>query len=88
MPKVSNSPRYDVAIVGAGPAGFAAAMRAHDLGKKVLLVEKGRLGGAGLHAGALSSKTMWHLSNDFALAARTDRGFVAEGLICGMPASL
>lgn len=80
MPKVTSPTRYDVAILGAGPAGFAAAMRAHDLGKKVLLVEKGRLGGAGLHAGALSSKTMWHLSNDFALAARTDRGFVAEGL--------
>ncbi len=70
--------RYDVCVIGAGPGGFAAAMRAHDLGKRVLLVEKDRIGGAGLHAGALSSKTMWHLSNDYALACRTDRGFRAR----------
>ena len=54
---------YDVCILGAGPAGYAAAMRAHDLGKRVLLVERGRVGGSGIHAGALSSKTMWHLSS-------------------------
>jgi dihydrolipoamide dehydrogenase len=71
---------YDLCILGAGPAGYAAAMRAHDLGKRVALVERDRVGGAGIHAGALSSKTMWHLSNDFALASRTDRGFRATGL--------
>ena len=53
-------------------------MRALDLGKRVLLVERDRIGGAGLHAGALSSKTMWHLSNDYAVARRTDRGYVAH----------
>lgn len=70
---------YDVCVLGGGPAGYAAAMRAHDLGKRVALVERGRIGGAGIHAGALSSKTMWHLSNDFAVASRTDRGYRAEG---------
>ena len=53
-------------------------MRALDLGKRVLLVERDRIGGAGLHAGALSSKTMWHLSNDYAVACQTDRGYVAK----------
>lgn len=71
---------YDLCVLGAGPAGFAAAMRAHDLGKRVALVEPGRVGGAGIHAGALSSKTMWHLSNDFAIARRSDRGYRAEAL--------
>ncbi len=71
---------FDLCILGAGPAGYAAAMRAHDLGKRVALVEKGRVGGVGIHAGALSSKTMWHLSNDYARAARTDRGYRAAGL--------
>ena len=70
--------RYDLAILGAGPAGYAAAMRAHDLGKRVLLVEKGRVGGTGIHTGALSSKTMWHLSNDYALVCRNDRGYCAK----------
>jgi dihydrolipoamide dehydrogenase len=54
-------------------------MRAHDLGKRVIIVERGQCGGAGIHAGALSSKTMWHLSNDYAVAARTDRGYRAPG---------
>jgi dihydrolipoamide dehydrogenase len=70
---------FDLCVLGAGPAGFAAAMRAHDLGKKVVLVEKGLVGGAGIHCGALSSKTMWHLSNDYALALREDRGYRAPG---------
>jgi dihydrolipoamide dehydrogenase len=72
--------RYDLCILGAGPAGYAAAMRAHDLGKQVLLIERDRVGGAGIHAGALSSKTMWHLSNDYALACRRDRGFSSTGI--------
>lgn len=80
MASAPDKARYDLCVLGAGPAGFAAAMRAHDLGKRVLVVEKGKLGGAGLHAGALSSKTMWHLSNDYALACRKDRGFTADNV--------
>ena len=76
----TNAPKpWDLCVVGAG-CGFAAAMRAHDLGKRVLILEKDRVGGAGIHCGALSSKTMWHLSNDYATAARTDRGFKATAL--------
>jgi dihydrolipoamide dehydrogenase len=75
-----ESLNFDLCILGAGPAGYAAAMRAHDLGKRVALVEAERIGGAGLHCGALSSKTMWHLSNDYALASRLDRGFHATDL--------
>ncbi|MCI5058045.1 MAG: FAD-dependent oxidoreductase, partial [Flavobacteriales bacterium] len=54
--------QFDVCIIGGGPAGYAAAMRAIDFGKKVALIEKGKLGGAGIYDGALSSKTMWELS--------------------------
>lgn len=81
--------RYDLCILGAGPAGFAAAMRAHDLGKTVLLVERDRPGGAGIHHGALSSKTLWEIAKDYATACRTDRGFRAEQIrlsyseVCG-----
>lgn len=56
---------YDVVVIGAGPSGFAAAMRAVDFGKNVLLIERGKLGGAGVHDGALSSKTMWERSRDY-----------------------
>lgn len=54
--------KYDICIIGGGPAGYAAAMRAVDFGKKVLLIEKDKVGGAGIYDGALSSKTMWELS--------------------------
>jgi dihydrolipoamide dehydrogenase len=62
-------------VIGGGPAGVAAAMRAVDLCKRVVLVDGGPLGGAGIFDGALSSKTFWHLAMDFARAARSDRGY-------------
>lgn len=60
--------KYDVCVIGGGPSGYAAAMRAMDYNKKTLLIEKDRLGGAGLYNGALSSKTFWELSKDIASA--------------------
>lgn len=54
--------RYDLCVLGGGPAGYAAAMRAIDFGKKVILIEKSKVGGAGVYNGALSSKTWWELS--------------------------
>jgi dihydrolipoamide dehydrogenase len=56
--------RYDVCVIGGGPAGYAAAMRALDLKKRVILIEKNKVGGTGLYNGALSSKTFWELSKD------------------------
>ena len=50
---------FDLIVIGSGPAGYAGAMRAVDFGKKVLLIEKNRIGGAGVYKGVLSSKTMW-----------------------------
>lgn len=70
----------DLCVLGAGPAGFAGAMRAHDLGKRVALVERGMVGGTGLRAGVLASKTMWHLANDFATTSRRDRGYVVSSV--------
>src|SRR5688572_16007893 len=56
--------KYDLVVIGAGPSGYAAAMRALDFKKKVLLIEKTRVGGAGVTNGALSSKTWWELSRE------------------------
>ena len=74
-------PDYDVCVIGAGPAGFAAAMRAWDFGKRVCIVEKGPIGGVGVHNGALSSKTLWELSRDYRNAIRRDRGFDASQVV-------
>jgi dihydrolipoamide dehydrogenase len=50
---------YDLIVIGGGPSGYAGAMRAIDFGKKVLLVEKTRIGGSGIYNGVLTSKTLW-----------------------------
>jgi dihydrolipoamide dehydrogenase len=54
--------KFDLIVIGGGPAGYAAAMRAIDFGKRVCLIEKDLVGGAGLYNGALSSKTLWEIS--------------------------
>ena len=61
---------FDLCIIGGGPSGYAAAMRAVDFNKKVLLIEKDRLGGAGIFNGALSSKTFWEISKEYASFSR------------------
>jgi dihydrolipoamide dehydrogenase len=58
--------KYDLVVIGAGPSGYAAAMRALDFKKKTLLIEKDKVGGAGVTNGALSSKTWWELSRETA----------------------
>ena len=58
--------KYDLCVIGGGPSGYAAAMRAVDFDKSVLLVERDRIGGAGIYDGALSSKTFWEISKEFA----------------------
>ncbi len=67
--------KFDVCVLGAGPSGFAAAMRAIDYGHKVALVERGKVGGAGLFNGALSSKTLWELSESYKLTRNTQLGY-------------
>ncbi|UII20626.1 dihydrolipoyl dehydrogenase family protein [Fulvivirga ligni] len=62
--------KYDLIVIGAGPSGYAAAMRALDFKKKVLLIEKQTIGGAGVSNGALSSKTWWEISRDVHLVSR------------------
>ncbi|QTA82040.1 FAD-dependent pyridine nucleotide-disulfide oxidoreductase [Desulfonema limicola] len=76
----NTADKYDLCILGCGPAGFAGAMRAMDLGKKVCIIEGAEIGGAGVMWGALASKTMWELAKDYAIAAKTDRGYRASGL--------
>lgn len=58
--------KYDLIVIGGGPSGYAGAMRALDFKKKVLLIEKKRVGGAGVYNGVLTSKTLWELSQKVA----------------------
>ena len=63
--------KYDLVVIGAGPSGYAAAMRSLDFKKRTLLIEKNRVGGAGVTDGALSSKTWWELSRESAAFQKT-----------------
>jgi len=71
---------YNLIIIGSGPGGFAAAMRAIDFKKNVCIIESNHIGGAGIMNGALTSKTMWELSHDYSVAAAVNRGYRASGL--------
>ena len=50
--------RSDIAIVGAGPGGYVAALRAAQLGASVVLVERDRIGGVCLNWGCIPTKTL------------------------------
>ncbi|MFP3490184.1 FAD-dependent oxidoreductase, partial [Staphylococcus sp. SIMBA_130] len=50
------SKAYDLIVIGAGPGGYVAAIRAAQLGKKVAIVEKQHVGGVCLNVGCILSK--------------------------------
>ncbi len=54
--------QFDLCVIGGGPAGYAAAMRGLDFGKRVMMVERDRVGGTGIYNGALTSKTLWEVA--------------------------
>ena len=74
--------KYDVAIIGSGPGGYVAAIRAGELGLKTVVVEKDPfLGGTCLHVGCIPTKVLLHhadVYDHFKNAA--ELGFEVEGL--------
>jgi dihydrolipoamide dehydrogenase len=74
--------KYDVAIVGSGPGGYVAAIRAGELGLKTMVVEKDPyLGGTCLHVGCIPTKVLLHhadVYDHFKNAA--ELGFEVSGL--------
>ncbi|HUT25315.1 MAG TPA: dihydrolipoyl dehydrogenase [Sumerlaeia bacterium] len=51
------TPPYDIAIIGSGPGGYVAALRAAQMGARVALIEKGLVGGACLNRGCIPTKS-------------------------------
>ena len=56
------STQYDVSVIGAGPGGYVAAIRASQLGAKTAIVEKQYMGGTCLNVGCIPSKAMLHIA--------------------------
>lgn len=62
----SNQPQYDVVVIGGGPGGYFAAIKAAQLGLKTACVEKrGSLGGTCLNVGCIPSKALLNISQKY-----------------------
>ena len=73
--------KCDVVVLGAGPGGYVAAIRAGQLGKKVILVERGELGGVCLNVGCIPSKAMIQAGNLLEKTRKAaDFGLVFDGV--------
>ena len=72
---------FDVVVIGAGPGGYVAAIRAAQLGLKTCVVEREHLGGICLNWGCIPTKAMLRTSEIFHLFHRAqDFGLNAEGV--------
>ncbi|MCH2164290.1 MAG: dihydrolipoyl dehydrogenase [Marinovum sp.] len=75
------SQAYDVIVVGAGPGGYVAAIRASQLGLKTAVVERDHLGGICLNWGCIPTKAMLRSSEVFHIMHRAKEfGLKASGI--------
>ena len=58
--------RFDVTVIGAGPGGYVAAIRAAQLGARTAIVEKQYIGGTCLNVGCIPSKALLHIAQIYA----------------------
>jgi dihydrolipoamide dehydrogenase len=71
----------DTLVIGAGPGGYVAAIRAAQLGQKVTIVEKGTLGGVCLNVGCIPSKALISAAHRYEHALHSeDMGIKAENV--------
>jgi len=83
--------RYDLVVIGAGPGGYVAAIRAAQLGMSVACIDKeAELGGTCLRVGCIPSKALLDSSEYFSLAQHqfVDHGIKLDGLEIDVPAMI
>jgi dihydrolipoamide dehydrogenase len=71
---VAEGSGYDIVILGGGSGGYACALRAAELGKRVALIEKDKVGGTCLHRGCIPTKALLHAA-ELADDARESKAF-------------
>ena len=74
---------FDLVILGAGSGGYAAALRASQLGMSVALIEKSKVGGTCLHVGCIPTKALLHAA-EVADAARDSAKFGVKATLEGI----
>jgi dihydrolipoamide dehydrogenase len=78
---------FDVVVIGAGPGGYVAAIRAAQLGQKVAIVEREHLGGICLNWGCIPTKALLRSAEVFHLMHRAKEfGLSATGISYDLPA--
>jgi dihydrolipoamide dehydrogenase len=78
---------YDLIVIGSGPGGYVAAIRASQLGMKVAIVEKAELGGICLNWGCIPTKALLKSAQVFEyLKHAQDYGFTVKGAEADFPA--
>src|SRR3954471_21459528 len=88
---MSEGGEYDLVVIGGGPGGYVAAIKAAQLGLKVACVEKrGALGGTCLNVGCIPSKALLHSSEMYEEVKLhgKEHGIVASGLKVDVKAML
>ncbi len=78
-----SSGPYDIVILGGGSGGYACALRAAELGKRVALIEKDRVGGTCLHRGCIPTKALLHAA-EIADLARDSEAFGIRATLDGV----
>ncbi|MFD2371864.1 dihydrolipoyl dehydrogenase [Brevibacillus sp. GCM10020057] len=73
------SQEFDLVVLGGGTGGYVAAIRASQLGMKVAIVEKEKLGGTCLHRGCIPSKALLRSAEVFATLKESDKYGVIAG---------
>ena len=72
--------KYDIIVIGSGPGGYVAAIRASQLGKKVAIVEKAELGGVCLNWGYIPTKALLKSAQVFSYCKNAEHyGITVEG---------
>ncbi|MBI3962605.1 MAG: dihydrolipoyl dehydrogenase [Deinococcus sp.] len=81
------SKQYDVVVIGGGPGGYVAAIRATQLGKRAAVVERDALGGVCLNWGCIPSKALLKSAEVYSLFRRSSEfGLSTQGLAFDFPA--
>jgi dihydrolipoamide dehydrogenase len=80
---VADSGGYDIVILGGGSGGYACALRAAELGKRVALIEQGKVGGTCLHRGCIPTKALLHAA-EIADQARESESFGVRASLDGI----
>jgi dihydrolipoamide dehydrogenase len=79
---------YDLAVIGSGPGGYIAAIRAAQLGMRVAIVEEDRLGGVCLNWGCIPSKAILHAAEMFETVKHGVPGLRVQGLTADWPGAI